>query len=66
MVFGAHPVVLLSRDDAAEDLLSVQETSLSGQFVKQWRLRAMAKKAAIQEAPNNKLRGLPAHKKSRN
>ena len=66
MVFGAHPVVLLSRDDAAEDLLFVQETSLSGQFVKQWRHRAMAKEAAIKEAPNNKLRGLPAHKKSRN
>ena len=66
MVLGANPVDLLGQDDTDEDLLFEQDASLPGQFVKQWRHRAMAQEAAIKEVPNNKLRELLAHGKSCN
>ena len=51
-------------DDADEDLLFVQDTSISGQFVQQWLLRIRAQKAALKEISDSKLRRLLAYNKT--
>ena len=47
MVFGSNPADNFGWGDEDEDLLFAQDTSLSGQFVAQWKLRMMAQEAAI-------------------
>ena len=42
LVSGANPVGLFRRDGRNEDLTFTQDTSITGQFVQQWKLRAMA------------------------
>ena len=49
-----------------EDLLSAENTYLSGQFAQRWELRTMAREAALREAAKSKLRRLVAHNKSFN
>ena len=39
-----------------EDLLLLQDASLSGQFVTQWKLRMSAQQAALKEIANGTLR----------
>ena len=47
MVFRANPVDLLGWGDKDVDLAFAQDTSLSGQFAQQWKLRVMAQEAAL-------------------
>ena len=47
-------------------LLFAQDTSLAGQFVQQGKLRMRAQEATLKEAPNSKLRRLPARNKTFN
>ena len=49
MVFGSNPVDLYAWEGKDEDLAFAQDTSLSGQFVQQWKLRRMAQEAALKE-----------------
>ena len=56
MVLGSNPADNFAWGDKDEDLLSAQDTSLSGQFVAQWKLRVMAQEAASKEIANSKLR----------
>ena len=55
MVFVANHVDLFRWGDRDEDLAFAQDTSLSGQFAQQWKLRAMAQEAALAEATNSNL-----------
>ena len=41
-----------------------QDTSISGQFVQQWKLRMKAQEAAMKEIANSKLRRLLAYNKT--
>ena len=66
MVFGPNPVDLFGWEKKDGDLLSAQDTSLSGQFVQQWTLNMMAQKAALKEVAKSKLRRLLAYNKSFN
>ena len=66
LVFGANPVDLYGWDDSEDDLLFAQDTSVSGQFVQQWKLRMMAQEAALKEIANSKLRRLLAFNKTFN
>ena len=59
--FGSNPADLHVWRDGGDDLLFVQETSISGQFAQQWRLRMMARKAALREMANSESRRLFAH-----
>ena len=47
LVFGPNPADLHGWGDRDEDLAFAQDTSLSGQFVQQWKLRMMAQEAAL-------------------
>ena len=47
-------------DDTDEDLLFVQDASISGQFAQQWQLRIRAQEAALKEIARSKLRRLLA------
>ena len=64
MVFGPSPVDPYGWEDKDEDSAFAQDTSLSGQFVQQWRLRMMAQEAARQVIANSRLRRLLASNKS--
>ena len=64
MVFGSNPADLFGWDTREEDLFFAQETSLAGRFVQRRNLRVMARKAALKEEANSKLRRLPAYNKS--
>ena len=57
---------LFGWEDKDEDLAFAQDASAPGQFVQQWRLRAMAPEAALKEIANSKLRRLLAFNKSFN
>ena len=43
-----------------------QDTRLSSQFARQWKLRMTAQEAALKDVANSKLRGLLVYNKSRN
>ena len=58
LVFGSNPVDLLGWDDQYEDLLFAQDTSPSGQFVRQWKPRMMERVAAFEIVAGSKLRRL--------
>ena len=64
MVFGSNPADNFGwcREDG--DLLFAQDTSPSGQFVAQWKLRMMAQEAASKEIANNELRRISAFNNS--
>ena len=66
LVFGSNPVDLYGWGDSEDDLLFAQDTSASGQFVQQWKLRMMAQEAALKEVANSKLRRLLAQTKTLN
>ena len=66
LVFGSNPTDRYGWGDTDEDLLFVQDTSVSGQFVQQWELRMMAQEAAHKEIANSKLRRLLAHNQTFN
>ena len=53
-------------EDRDEDLASAQDTSLSGQFAQQWKLRMMAQEAALKEIANSRNRRAAAYNKSFN
>ena len=59
-VFVANPTDLYRWGDNGGDLLRAQDTSVSGQFAQQWKLRMMAQEAALKEVANSKLRRLLA------
>ena len=61
LVRGSNPADLYSWGDQDGDLLFAKDTS-----VKQWKLRAMAQEAALQEAAKSKLRRLSAHNETFN
>ena len=46
MVFGSNPAVLFGWEDKDGDLLFAQDTSRTGQFAQQWKLRRMAQEEA--------------------
>ena len=64
MVFGARPVDLRVWQDDGGDLAFVQDTSISGKFTKQWKLRTLAEKATPKEIAKSKSRGLSAQKRT--
>ena len=64
MVFGSNPADNFGWGDEDEDLLFAQDTSLSGQFVAQWKLRMLAQEAALKEIANSKLRRILAFNNS--
>ena len=64
MVFGSNPVDLYGLGEKDEYLMVAQDTSLSGQFVKRWKLGVMAQEAALKEVANSTLRRLLASNKS--
>ena len=66
LVFGSNPADRYGWEDNDDDLLFAQDTSASGQFVQQWKLRMMAQEAALKEVANSKLRRLLAHNKTFN
>ena len=66
MVFGSDPVDIFGRVDRDADSLFAQETTLSGQFTQQWRLRMVAQEAAPEGVANSKLRPPSAYNKSFN
>ena len=55
LVFGSNPVGPYGWGDQDENLLFEQDSSVSGQFAQQWKLRMMAEEAALKEAANSKL-----------
>ena len=63
MVFGSNPADLYGWEDKDEDLMFAQDTSLSGQFAQQGKLRMMAQVAALKEIDNRGLRQLTAFNK---
>ena len=50
--------------DKGQDLTSAQEIASSGQFVRQWMLRTMAREAVLEEIANSSLRRVSAFDKS--
>ena len=50
-----NPVGLYGWEEKDEDLTLAQDTSLSGQFVQQWKLRMMAQEAALNEIADSRL-----------
>ena len=64
LVFGSNAVDLFGRRDTDEDLLFAQDASSLGLFVRRWKLRMIAREAALKEVANNKLRRLLAHGRS--
>ena len=64
MVFGSRPADPYGWKDKGEDLAFAQDTSSSGRFVQQWKLRMMTQKAALKEIANSRLRKLLALNKS--
>ena len=66
MAFGSKPADLFGRADNDERMLFSKDTSLSGQFVQQWKLRKRQQEAAPREAANSKLRSLLPYNKSFN
>ena len=60
MVFGSNSAGNFGWGDEDEDRLFAQDTSLSGQFVAQWKLRMLAQEAASKEIANIKLRRILA------
>ena len=63
LAFGSNPADNFGWGDEDEDLFA-QDTSLSGQFVAQWKLRMMAQEAALREIANSKLRRILAFNNS--
>ena len=58
MVFGSNPADRFGCGDRKDaDLLFAQETSPSGHFVRQRKLRILAQEAALGEVANSKSRG---------
>ena len=51
-------------DDKVDDMLFAQESSVSGQFAQQWKLRMMAQGAALKEVAGSRLRRLWESNKS--
>ena len=64
LVFGSNPADNFGWGDEDEDLLFAQDTSLSGQFVANWKLRMLAQEAALKEIANSKLRRILAFNNS--
>ena len=64
MVLGSTPAELLEWEDMDEDLTFAQDTSVSGQFAQQWKLRMMEQEAALGEVADGKPRRLLAYNKS--
>ena len=64
LVFGSNPADNFGWGDEDEDLLFAQDTSLSGQFVANWKLRMLARGATLEEIANSKLRGTSAFNNS--
>ena len=64
MVFGSSAVDNFGWGFEDEDLLFSQDTSLSGQFVTQWKLRTLVQEAALKETANGKLRRILAFNNS--
>ena len=60
MASGSNPADLFVWADNDEALHFSQDTSLSGQFVQQWRLRARPQEAAPKAVADSKLRRLHA------
>ena len=54
--FGSNSVELFGCDNEDEDLMFARDASLSGLLPQRWRLRMMAREAALREAANSKLR----------
>ena len=66
LAFGSYPADRYGWEDNDDDLLLSQDTSASGQFAQQWKLRMMAQEAALKEVANSKLRRQMAHNKTFN
>ena len=66
LVFGSNPVGPYGWGDQDENLLFEQDSSVSGQFAQQWKLRMMAEEAALKEAANSKLKRHLAYNKTFN
>ena len=64
LVFGSNPADNFGWGDDDEDLLFAQDTSLSGQFVANWKLRMIAQEAALKQIANSKLRRILAFNNS--
>lgn len=56
MVFGSEPAALYGWRDADERLSVAHDTSSSGQFAQQWKIRIMARVGAPKEIANGKFR----------
>ena len=61
MVIGSNPAALFGRGVRDEDLMFAPATFLSGQSVQQWRLRGMARGAALKGMADSMWRRLLAH-----
>ena len=64
MVIGPNPAGVYGWEDKDEDLTFAQDTSKSGQFAQQWKLRIMAQDAASKEIANSRLRKVLAYNES--
>ena len=64
IVFGSNPAELCEFEDKDGDLTFAQDSSLSRQFVQQWKLRILAQEAALREFAGGRLRNFLAYSKS--
>ena len=66
MALGSNQVDLSGWEDDDEDLTFTQNTSLPGQYARQWGLRMRSQGAALKVVANSKLRRLLAYSRSFN
>ena len=64
MVFGSKPANFFGREDTDEGLAFARDSSSSGKFAQQWKLRMMAQEPALGAMANSRLRRLSARYKS--
>ena len=64
MVSGSNPAELVGWGDKNEDQTFARDTSLSGQFAQQWKLRVMAQEAALKEIADRRFRRLMTFNKA--
>ena len=62
--FGSNPPDFFGWEGNDVDILFAQETSPSGQFTQQWKLRKRSQEAALKEGAKSKLRRLLAYNES--
>ena len=55
MVLGSNTMDLYGWEDKDGDLVFAQDTSVSGQFAQQWRLRMLVREAASKEIADSRV-----------